>query len=329
MITVVLLEGQIEARWSSTAESDPLQRGETIVLPAGLAVDVRMRLLPKLDKPWLSVRPVNDSDSAQLNSRFASGEIIPTIARNLAIRLDWRLRLGLNGSMPPPPGRGANDEDDGTPAYRLLTLGLDRLASHSRYMTAVGKAGEILDLAYMLTVREGAAEYEPSPVLTQGEWREWFGNGRAFPGIGDDAWLSLAQVLSDVDDAPLRLQLMQDEPRFRPQHRALFWDADELLGVGARLDAMRSAPTRVGESNTPYNVMLAQPQELAVFLGNTALEMSVQQKLAACMVAALLGYLVDGPSARAAMAQLGHDAVTEAWQMASEWVDKRAGPERL
>ncbi len=333
MQPVFLLEGQVEARWFPTAEPDPVRRGETLVLPSGLMIDVRLRLLPKLANPWLSLRPVSNSDGGALTGTFLT-HIIPAVARNLAVRLDWRLRLGLDGRMPPAPYLGAASGDDGTPAYRLFVLGLDRLARHARYMTAIGKAADVLDTANLLADGEGAAEYEPSPMLTRSEWREWFGVDRvpeyATKYADESAWLSLAQVLNDVDDAPLRLQLMQNEPRFRPQLRALYyWSADELDGVAAALDGLRSTPTPTGETNVPYNPQSSNARELAVFLGDTATDLSPVQRLAACIVAALIGYLVDGPASRALIAQLGHDAMAEAWQTASAWVDKRAGPERL
>ncbi len=325
-----LEEGKITVEYTTAAPLVPAKRpnpakepkfvGELIQVVPGFRVAVRLDVAKKIVHVMpTSVSPANALYLVELR-----------IQALLVQRLAWRRRLKLPLRMPIRSFHEPNIPETNAQAAMIKTLrGFDRLAMFARYMTHITPAATILERVHYWTWRAGVLPFDAGPVMTRAEWKAMVGRGGS-----DDADQTELLVISQVypglcndgnadNDVTVRAQLMATVPEFAPRIRTLYWydgkhDAREM-------DRLLSILSSQGARNCVFHPAAS---ELVVFLDTVAPDLQDERvhSLAACIVAALLGFPVD--DTKLALETVSDEKLQWAWTVSAQWIDDRTLPER-
>lgn len=299
--TAVVENGLVTVEWRPAELAQP-EQGETVHLDDDTSVRIELQLVPHVG---LLVRPATLSQQQQPSL----ATVLTTVRRVLSARLDWRRRMGLQPPTRPLPEKAPPTMSS---ADKLLDLGLDRLWQHARFLTT-WPAQDVLDQAYELRT------LIPSPVLSRASWQR-----RRMPipqpeEVGGD-WLSLHQIVQSDARVQDLLRLPENQGHVRALYMTGSPHLDRFLSVGHTKQRQPYSPA-AGVSSPADLDPLVPP-------GFTVDE--AEGRLAACLVAALVGFRVDGGEGTlATMQQVGRARVEDVWQKVAAFVDAKALPELL
>lgn len=300
----VVVEGNIRIVW----RPDEPAFGDAIENSAAM---VELVLPHMSGGPALVVRPVTRTRTFD--------DILPSVKRALATRLDWRRRLWMEDR--PRPLAADVGTTATTPADKLLAVGLDRLGAYARHLTA-WPAGQVLTQAFRLS----DANVPPSPLLSRAEWRKRLGSKWVARVGDDDDWMALGHIMPA--SAALYAQVLADVAQ--PRIRMLYFrtNLQEYRHMARTLAAGASHQ----HQESPLHPYFSAASELALYLppGTGSPDMAPpRDRLRACLVAALLGFNVHGQSTTELMQEMGREAVNALWTEVETWIDTRSLPELM
>jgi len=299
------------------------QRGFTLYWPARFAAGtsgqelvvpgrgVESRIIVQLELP--------PADAAILATPYlgepAAEDVIKVVEHELAVRLDWRRRLGLalRYELRTPAAAVS-------PGVKLKRIGLERLGRDARYMTHIAPVGRILDKSYYLAYAACVVPLDPGPVMTGAEWTRLLGKERVGENSNPAQLYGMCEVLPGLETREVaeRAMLMATLPAFAPHIRSVYVKSDVELN-----DLIPFLSTE-GRRQLAFDPLQPELDKIARLMEDGPSEQKVSLSIVACIVLALLGF-----DAAADLNGLTDEQADAHWASAASWLDARTSPETM